>query len=109
MEEQEVYLIAENDDGKVPENGDIVRDERTNRYYRLVRPAEEPILELWGKVKQAYFAAPLEEVPEGQAAVHRAAGMPMPLNYAEPEFEIDDEDFEEEEEEEEEEENSEQP
>ena len=55
MEEQEVYLIAENDDGKVPENGDIVRDERTNRYYRLVRPAEEPILELWGKVKQAYL------------------------------------------------------
>ena len=106
MEEQEVYLIAENDDGKVPENGDIVRDERTNRHYRLVRPAEEPILELWGKVKQAYFAASLEEVPEGQSAVHRAAQMPMPLNYAEPEFEPDDEYFDEEEEEEQ---NGEQP
>lgn len=97
MEEQEVYLVAENDDGKVPENGDLVRDERTNRHYQLVRPAEDPILELWGKVKQAYFAVPLEEVPEGQTAVHRAAQMPMPLNYAEPEF--DDEDFDDEEEE----------
>lgn len=99
MEEQEVYLIAENDDGKVPENGDIVRDERTNRRYRLVRPAEDPILELWGKVKQAYFAVPLEEeAPEDQPAVHRAARTPMPLHYADPELEFD-EDFADEEEE----------
>lgn len=97
MEEQEVYLIAENDDGKVPENGDVVRDDHTGRHYRLVRPAEDPILELWGKVKQAYFAVPLEEAPEDQPAVHRAARTPMPLNYAEPEF--DDEDFDDEEEE----------
>ena len=92
MEEQEVYLIAENDNGKVPENGDIVRDERTNRHYRLVRPAEDPILELWGKVKQAYFAVPLEEAPEDQPAIHRAARTPMPLHYEDPELDYD-EDF----------------